>query len=143
MWGTAWRLEDLAGAGVLDRVQATLEFPSEGRTSGNGSCNRFNGVATIDGNTIQFGGIAATRKACVEAVMNQEEKYFAALRDAERIEVDGQTLKIYVAGKGDPLRFIATEASSPTSGITVARKARRLPPPSSGSGPWLHITRPA
>ena len=24
--GTAWRLEDLAGAGVLDRVQATLEF---------------------------------------------------------------------------------------------------------------------
>ena len=122
LWGTAWRLEDLAGAGVLDRVQATLEFPSEGRTSGNGSCNRFNGVATIDGNTIQFGGIAATRKACVEAVMNQEEKYFAALRDAERIEVDGQTLRIYVAGKADPLRFIATEAPSQASGITVARK---------------------
>ena len=122
LWGTAWRLEDLAGAGVLDRVQATLEFPSEGRTSGNGSCNRFNGVATIDGSAIQFGGIAATRKACVEAVMNQEDKYFAALRDAERFEIDGQMLKVYVAGKAEPLRFIATEAPSQSSGISVAPK---------------------
>ena len=122
LWGTAWRLEDLAGAGVLDRVQATLEFPSEGRTSGNGSCNRFNGVASIDGSTIQFGGIAATRKACLEAVMNQEDKYFAALRDAERFEMDGQALKVYVTGKAEPLRFIATEAPSQSSGISVARK---------------------
>jgi len=32
--GTAWRLDDLAGKGVVDRVQATLEFPSDGRASG-------------------------------------------------------------------------------------------------------------
>ena len=137
LWGTAWRLEDLAGDGVLDRAQATLEFPSEGRTSGNGSCNRFNGVATIDGNTIQVGGIAATRKACVEAVMNQEEKYFAALQDAERFEIDGQSLEVYVAGKAKPLRFIATESPSQQSGISVAPKGAA--PASSLLGIWTVV----
>jgi hypothetical protein len=29
--GTSWRLEDLAGNGVLDGVSATVEFPEAGR----------------------------------------------------------------------------------------------------------------
>ncbi len=118
LWGTAWRLENLAGAGVVDRIQATLEFPQEGRANGNGSCNRFNGVVTIEGETIKFGGIAATRKACPEAVMNQEEAYFAALRDAERFESDGKTLSIFATGRDQPLRFIASQATATRSGIS-------------------------
>ena len=31
LWNSAWLLEDLAGAGVLDRVPATLEFPEQAR----------------------------------------------------------------------------------------------------------------
>ncbi len=112
LWGTAWRLENLAGAGVLDRAQATLAFPSEGRASGSGSCNRFNGVVTVDGQNITFGGIAATRKACPEAVMKQEDAYFAALRNAERFESDGQALDIYAAGWTEPLHFTAVQASA-------------------------------
>ncbi|MGH8249775.1 MAG: META domain-containing protein [Steroidobacteraceae bacterium] len=108
--GTAWRLEDLAGAAAP--AQATLEFPSEGRASGNGSCNRFNGVVTVEGNTITFGGVAATRKACDAAVMRQEEAYFAALQDAERFETDGETLSIYAEGRDEPLRFVASETSA-------------------------------
>jgi heat shock protein HslJ/uncharacterized membrane protein len=106
LWGTAWRLEKLAG----ERVQATLEFPSEGRASGNGSCNRFNGVVTIEGDVIRFGGLATTRKACQEAVMRQEDAYLAALRDAERFEVDGQTLLIHIKDRPEPLRFVAADA---------------------------------
>jgi heat shock protein HslJ/uncharacterized membrane protein len=110
LWGTAWRLENLAGAGVLDRAQATLEFPSEGRASGNGSCNRFNGVVTIEGDAINFGGLATTRKACLEAVMRQEDAYLAALRDAERFAVEGQTLLIHVKDRPEPLRYAAADA---------------------------------
>jgi heat shock protein HslJ/uncharacterized membrane protein len=110
LWGTAWRLENLAGAGVLDRVQATLEFPSEGRASGNGSCNRFNGVVTVEGDTITFGGLATTRKACLEAVMRQEDAYLASLRDAERFEIDGQVLIIHVKDRPEPLRYAASDA---------------------------------
>ena len=119
--GTSWRLENLAGTGVLDGVQATLEFPSEGRTSGNGSCNRFNGVVTIKGEAIRFGGIAATRKACAEAVMRQEDAYFSALRSADRFETDGQSLEISAPGKAEPLRFVASRATAERPANSTSR----------------------
>ena len=119
LWGTAWRLENLAGADVLDGAQATLEFASEGRASGNGSCNRFNGVVTVEGNTIQFGGLAATRMACAEALMRQEDGYFAALGDAERFEVDGEALRIYAAGRAEPLQFSAAPAPTARPAQTI------------------------
>lgn len=121
LWGTAWRLENLAGAGVLDRVQATLEFPSEGRANGSGSCNRFNGIVAVGGDTIQFGGLASTRKACPEAVMRQEDAYFTALRGAELFETDGQALVIFGAGKPEPLRFVAMQASAAPAANQIAR----------------------
>jgi heat shock protein HslJ/uncharacterized membrane protein len=123
LWGTAWRLESLAGAAVLDRSQATLEFPTDGRASGNGSCNRFNGVVTVAGNTIQFGGIAATRKACAEDVMRQEDAYFAALRDAERFEIAGEELQIHAAGRPEPLRFTASQPTAERPAQSIERLA--------------------
>ncbi len=119
--GTAWRLEDLAGAGVLDRVQATLEFPESGRVGGHGSCNRFNGVVTIEDGSIRFGGIAATRRACPEAVMRQETGYFAALQDAERYEIEGESLRIFAKDRPAPLRFIAIPASAAPAANSIAR----------------------
>lgn len=111
LWGTAWRLEDYAGTGVVDRVQATLEFPEEGIVRGNGSCNRFRGAVTISDGAIMFAPLATTRKMCVEAVMHQENRYLAALREAERFEIKGAFLHIYAAGQPQPLRFIRTEES--------------------------------
>jgi heat shock protein HslJ len=104
--GTKWRLEDLAGKGVVDRVQATLEFSSDSAVSGNGSCNRFRGPVTVSGNSISFGALAATRMFCGEAVMNQENDYLAALDAAERWEIKEPFLFIYTAGRPEPLRFV-------------------------------------
>lgn len=121
LWGTAWRLEYLAGAAVPDGTQPTLEFASDGRASGNGSCNRFNGVVTITVNTIRFDGIAATRKACAEAVMRQEDAYFAALREAGNFEVEGETLRIYPASGPEPLRFAAMKATAERPAQSIER----------------------
>lgn len=104
--GTKWRLEDLAGKGVVDRVQATLEFASDSAVSGNGSCNRFHGPVNVSGGTISFGALASTRMFCGEAVMNQESEYFAALDAAERWEIEEPFLFIYAAGRPEPLRFV-------------------------------------
>jgi len=38
--GSAWRLEDLAGADVVPNAEATLEFPEAGKVVGKGTCNR-------------------------------------------------------------------------------------------------------
>jgi heat shock protein HslJ len=103
--GTAWQLEDLAGAGVLDSAAATLEFPAEGKVAGSASCNRFSGPVTIAGDSIAFGPQAVTRMACPEAIMGQESAYLEALQHAERFRVEGPFLYVYSAGREKPLRF--------------------------------------
>ena len=104
--GTRWRLEDLAGKGVVDSSRATLEFTADSAVSGNGSCNRFRGPVTVGGGTISFGALAATKMFCGEAVTNQESEYFAALDAAERWEIKEPFLLIYAAGRPEPLRFV-------------------------------------
>ena len=107
--GTKWRLEDLTGAGVLDRVQATLEFAEEGKVSGNGSCNQFRGSVTLSGDAIAFTPMATTRKFCGEAVMHQENEYLAALREAQRFETREPFLFIFASNRAKPLRFIRAD----------------------------------
>jgi heat shock protein HslJ len=105
--GTSWLLEDLAGAGVVDRVQATLAFADDGSVSGNASCNQFRGTLRVDGDAISFGPLVTTRKACNEAVMQQEQRYLDALRETTRFEIKGSFLYLYSEGRMQPLRFIA------------------------------------
>jgi len=74
-----WLVEDIGGAGVIDNAQTTLELGDGGAVSGSGGCNRYSGSATLQGNTITFGQVASTMMACVPALMDQEQRYFAAL----------------------------------------------------------------
>lgn len=104
--GTAWRLEDLAGAGVIDGAEATLEFPEPGKVAGRGSCNRFTGTVEVSGESIRFGRLGSTMIGCAEAVGNQERKYFAVLQNAERFRLGGSTLELYGRGTDLPSRFI-------------------------------------
>ena len=106
--GTEWRLEDLAGAGVIDRAQATLAFPEPGRVAGNGSCNRFFGSYTLINDRIAFGQMGSTRMACAGAVAEQESRYLAALQKAQRVQLQGSTLLVSVEGQDKPLRFSRT-----------------------------------
>ena len=77
--GTAWLVEDIAGRGVIDSAQTTLSFDTAGRVSGSGGCNRFTGAATLAGEALTVGLLAATRLACVPALMDQEQKFFKAI----------------------------------------------------------------
>ncbi len=123
--GTAWRLESLGNGKLQAGTPPTLEFPTEGRASGNGSCNRFNGIVIVADDGIKFSGLATTRKACPEAVMRQEEDYLKALRDAVRFEADASQLRVHSAGREKPLRFVAGPASAapPAQGIRPAPAA--------------------
>jgi len=98
-------LEDLAGTGVIDNLQSTLEFAEAGKVVGNGGCNRFFGTAETHGETIKFGLLASSRKMCAEGVMGQEGKYMAALQAAERFEWKDPYLLVYSQGMEKPLRF--------------------------------------
>lgn len=107
MVGTAWLAEDIGGRGVVDRTRSTMEFVKPGQVGGLAGCNRYFGPVVLDGGTINFGNLAATRKMCVEPLMVQEQRFLKALSEAKRLDLthEGQILLIYAAGTEPVLRF--------------------------------------
>ena len=103
--GTQWLLEDLAGRGVLDRLQSTLLFAEPGRVSGRAGCNDFSGPIRWDAGRITIGPLIVTRKACRAAVSDQETRYLEALAGARAIRADGPYLLIDTTVAGMPLKF--------------------------------------
>ena len=101
--GTSWLAEDIGGTGVVDRLQTTLSFTGDGRVSGSGGCNRYFGPVTVSGEAIRFGAMAATRMACPPAVMNQEQRFFAALGRAESWKATAEGKLILTDAAGEPL----------------------------------------
>jgi putative lipoprotein len=89
--GTAWWVEDILSAGVIDRARTTIAFNEDGRAAGNGGCNRFTGSYTLDGAGISFGPMAGTMMACPDALMNQDRRFHEALGQVTRWRIDAQT----------------------------------------------------
>ncbi|NWG15022.1 MAG: META domain-containing protein [Chloroflexi bacterium] len=109
--GTSWQLESLAGAAVSDGL-ITLEFGRDGRVSGSGGCNRYNGGYAVEGDAITFGQVAATLMACADGgTMEQEAAYFAALASATMFELTAEWLTI-TYGEGQQLVFVPSVVAS-------------------------------
>ena len=84
-----WVVEDISGAGIVDNSRITLEFDAiTRRLSGQGGCNRYNAAFDLSGEGLSIGPAAATRMACVAALMEQEQRFFAALQRVSRFDVD-------------------------------------------------------
>ncbi|MGB3815986.1 MAG: YbaY family lipoprotein [Shinella sp.] len=96
----SWLAEDIGGGGVIDRLQTVLELAEDGAVSGTGGCNRMSGRATISGENIAFGPIAATNMACTPAAMDQEAKFFAALGEVKTWRIDAVQQKLMLLDAG-------------------------------------------
>ncbi len=101
--GTTWIAEDIRGGGVIDNLPSTLTFESFEQVTGSGGCNRYAGPVRIDGRSIAFGPLAATRMACPPAIDDQETKFFAALEDARRFALDSRGLLFLYASEDTPI----------------------------------------
>jgi putative lipoprotein len=77
--GPDWIVEDIAGRGVVDRSRTSMRFGTDGRVTGLGGCNRYNGGFTLDGAALRFGSAASTLMACPPALAEQEQRFHAAL----------------------------------------------------------------
>jgi len=103
-----WLAEDIRGGGVIDGLQTVLEIADDGTVTGSGGCNRMAGKATLSGNRITFGNAAATLMACVPAAMDQERKFFDALKDVRTWRVDPLRRKLTLLdGGGQPIIVLA------------------------------------
>lgn len=100
--GDEWVVEDIGGAGVIDMARTSILFDEGGKVSGGGACNRFGGTYQLTGEGLSFGPIAATKRACPPAVMDQEDRFFDALASVDRFAID-ETGALILYGADKPL----------------------------------------
>ena len=100
--GEEWVVEDIGGGGVIDFARTSMLFGDDGKVSGSGACNRFGGTYALTGEGLSFGPIAATKKACPPAVMDQENRFFDAIEITDRFEID-DTGALILIGADQPL----------------------------------------
>ncbi|NRB22720.1 META domain-containing protein [Shewanella sp.] len=74
-----WHIEVIAGDPVIDYSPAQLIFSQEGKLSGNNSCNSFFGEYSQQGSSITLSPTGSTMKACVDALMEQEQRVMTAM----------------------------------------------------------------
>lgn len=104
-----WLAEDIGGGGVIDNAQSLLELAGDGSVTGSGGCNRMTGTAVTEGARLSFGPLAATRRACVPALGDQEAKFFAALAATREWQLDEQGKLVLLDANGAALMRLAQQ----------------------------------
>jgi len=96
---------------VLEGTEITLTLEG-GTAQGSAGCNAYGAAYTLDGISLAFGDVAATERDCPtpKGVMEQEQRYLAALKDVTGYSMvgsqlwlmvsDGRTLVFAVPGNG-------------------------------------------
>jgi heat shock protein HslJ len=116
-----WRLVSFGRVGAAANVTGSepiiLKFASDGRASGSGGCNSFSGTYRVRGDSISFGPLISTRRACTNPVANQQEQeFFGAMGSASRFRLTRGNLSItYDRGRG-VLSFVDLNQRDDTGG---------------------------
>ena len=104
---TDWTVVMIEQMPILPNVPTSLRFAS-GRVSGNAGCNNFTGSYAVNGGTIYFGPIAATKMACGEKEMTQEAKLLSVLKSkvSTRYTVNGDLILSNESGQRATFRRV-------------------------------------
>lgn len=88
-----WTAATLNGAPLPAEAEVTLSF-TDGTVAGKSGCNRYSGPATLTGEGLSLGPLAATRMACPAPLMDTEQTTLAALARVTAFDIapDGTLL---------------------------------------------------
>ena len=111
--GAIWVVEDLAGAGIIDRSRITIEFLEGNRIAGRASCNRYTGTYELRGEGMAIGPLASTRMACAPALMNQEERFLNLLDQVSSVRIGQQGQLLLSTPGGESIRAFQSDHDSP------------------------------
>lgn len=82
-----YRVEWIGERPLIDRSHLTITLGEDGRAYGSAGCNHWFASYTRDGDALSFGQPGATRKLCAPALMEQEQRFLAALGEVKRWDV--------------------------------------------------------
>jgi heat shock protein HslJ len=112
--GTTWSLVELGGqparpAGTSGTPSLRLEAAQK-RASGNTGCYSYGGGYELSGESLRFGALASTRRACVDEALNRQEAAFLrALADTRTWRIANGRL-VLSGEAGEVARFTAQAA---------------------------------
>lgn len=116
--GTEWRLASLGPSGaetdIVQGTTVTAKFGEDGRVGGSTGCNSYGGTYRVRGETISFGRLISTKRACLDQNANEQERRFlAALEAANRFRLSEDRLTIFADRARTALNFVSTSPSEP------------------------------
>lgn len=102
-----YRVEWIGERPLIDRSHLSITFGTDGRAYGSAGCNHwFAGYSEKDGQ-LRLEAPASTRKLCAPALMEQEQRFLAALAQVQRWDYNGiGQLQLWPAS-GKPIRLWA------------------------------------
>lgn len=95
-----WYLTSLATGETVQSVLAGTEVTltlTDDRAAGNGGCNQYFSNYQLSSGSLTFGPVGATRMACEEGIMAQENAYFKALAGVTGYALTSDTLTLHYA----------------------------------------------
>jgi heat shock protein HslJ len=132
--GTTWRAVTIAGqpvgpvtgmgpfGPVTRTITSTLRFRSASRVAGNSGCNNYSGALSLVGDQIRIGALLSTLRGCwPDVVLEQEERFRAALVAAQRVSFDGPFLVLHPAHQGPTTRLARVRRPNRGAGGAAAR----------------------
>jgi heat shock protein HslJ len=75
----------------------TATFTPDGQVAGSAGCNDYSGPYTLDGTSLTVGPLVSTKKACDQAIMDQETQFLTALQTPTTVEPSGATITLRAA----------------------------------------------
>ena len=122
-----WSVEYIDARPVIDFSPASITFGVDGRISGNASCNRFSGGYVVSGRSLTIGPLGVTRKACVEALMDQEQRFLNTIEQVVAWDIGNAMLSLRDAN-GKTIFRAAGLPGGKVTGSATYRERIALPP---------------
>lgn len=82
----SYQVEWIGERPLIDRSMLTLTLGDHNQASGLAGCNNWMAEYQLSGDRLSLDNIATTRKLCAPALMEQEQRFLAALATVQRWE---------------------------------------------------------
>ncbi|MGW4481480.1 META domain-containing protein [Rhodococcus triatomae] len=98
--GTTWVVDTtitplaVTSSVAIEKAAATLQIADDGTVTGSTGCNSFTGRAEVSGETVTFGPLATTRRACVPELAEVEQAVLATLTGTATATVESDRLQL-------------------------------------------------
>ncbi|UZT80241.1 META domain-containing protein [Ectopseudomonas chengduensis] len=101
----SYQVEWIGERPLIDRSHLTVTFAADGRAHGHAGCNHWFAGYMLKDDAVRFETPGSTRKMCAPSLMEQEQRFLAALTEVQRWDFNdiGQ-LQLWPA-TGKPIRL--------------------------------------